>query len=253
MRRTWSRQARSLRSAAARPTTRDLPGYGSSPASIRQRRLPGLGFRLAGTTRPSSTRPPSSPARRPHLRAHRDRQRGQESLADIALIPPRDEGVRHRDGDERQAATGGNVAAIRRSDSEMSMALDGCAGDPSAQTAAHLTGMTPDLDAHGTTGGRAWGSGRRTRVRTDVGGVGDEDISSVVLVMGVAVPSRRVTFEGVAPQDISSLRVMSRPLDEWPGMGCSAGRPPTSRRRTFELTGLSGPCLLRDGRPAHGA
>jgi hypothetical protein len=176
---------------------------------------------------------------------------GQESLADISLIPTR---VTRITGmvlsGTGKPASGGSVSAFRRSDSDLALGLgpDGQRGAPIRQDGSFtLTGLTPGtwtlMAGGGVDFGPGGGPGAGEReFAQQVVTVGGDDLTGLVLVLGRGGTLRgRVVFEGVPPQDVSSVRVMSRPMEDGPGMGMMGGRPTNiAADGSFELTGLTG-------------
>jgi protocatechuate 3,4-dioxygenase beta subunit len=173
---------------------------------------------------------------------------GQESIADISLIPTpvtRIAGVVL--SGTGKPASGGSVSGLRRSDSDLltGMGPDGQRGAPIRQDGTFtLTGLTPGTWTLTAVGGAESGPGGEREFAQQLVAVGGEDLTGVVLVLGRGGSVRgRVTCEGVPPQDVSAVRVLGRPIDESPGrgvMGMGARPANIAADGAFELTGLSG-------------
>jgi hypothetical protein len=170
-------------------------------------------------------------------------QAGQETLVDLSLIQTRVTKLTGLVmGTSGKPLAGGRVMAFRRSESEVGMPESPRGAAVRDDGSFTITGMTPGtwmLSASGN----VFGPSETEREFAELSvGIGEEDVSGVVLVMGRGGTVRgRVTFEGAPPADLSRLMVMSRPLEmEGPRMA-GGGRPVNvNADGTFELSGLTG-------------
>jgi protocatechuate 3,4-dioxygenase beta subunit len=167
----------------------------------------------------------------------------QETLADFSLAPTR---VTRISGmvlsSLGKPVTEGNVRAIQRNDAEMGFVADGAGGMIRQDGTFVINGLTPGTWTLLAMGAGVFGPGDEREVAQQAVTVGDEDLAGVVLTMGKGGSVRgRVSFEGVPPQDVSNVRVGTRPIDELSGPIMGGSRPaPLGTDGAFEVSGLTG-------------
>ena len=153
-------------------------------------------------------------------------------------------------GSSGKPLSGGRVMAVRRNEAELGMPDTPRGAAVREDGSFTLTGMTPGTWLLSASGQDAMygGPGDVEREFAELSvGIGEEDVTGVVLVMSRAGTVRgRLTFEGSPPANAASLMVMSRPLEmDTQRMMMGGGRPvKVAPDGTFELTGLTGTVIL---------